>query len=62
MPPANVPTPGVAKIVKLGTETLLVVEVQNGAQVAEGQWVITAITANPSGPAGAGDCGIQIRT
>ena len=62
MPPADTPTPGVAKIVKLGAETLLVIEVQNGDQVAEGQYDIKAITASQAGPSGADTCIIQIST
>jgi hypothetical protein len=51
---------GVAKVVKLGKETLLVATVTAETAVPEGEYVITVITANPSGtPSGAG-CGIQV--
>ena len=56
VPPVVVPTPGVAKIVKLGGETLLVIEVRNGNAVAEGEYDIKAIKSAPTGPGGAGDC------
>lgn len=48
---------GVAKIVTLGQDKVLIVEVNSDA--AEGEYVIDSIKANPVGPAGAGDCGVQ---
>ena len=57
---ADQPTLGTAKVVKLGEDTVLIVEVTNAGEVAEGEYVIKAIKASPKGPGGAGDCVIQI--
>lgn len=53
--PASVAKPGVSKIVKLGEETLLITQIENGDAVAEGPIDVRAIEAVPvaSGPSGA---------
>ncbi|MBY4616151.1 hypothetical protein [Rhizobium redzepovicii] len=53
------PNVGDAKIVKLGKDTVLVIEVKNGEQVAEGAYTIKAINVASSGVGGAGDCVVQ---
>lgn len=40
--------PGVSKIVKLDGTTILMMEVTNGAALPEGEYTVTAITANPA--------------
>jgi hypothetical protein len=60
MPEAPV-TVSVAKVVKLGADTLLVIAVPEGANVPEGEYTIRSIDARlkAAGPGGA-NCGIQI--
>ena len=42
------PQPGVTKIVKLGAETLLIMRIENGKDVPEGELTITKIEAVPA--------------
>lgn len=59
--PASNPV-GVAKIVKLGEDTILVIELTEAEDLAEGEVKIEAITALLTGPSGATVCGVQITT
>lgn len=52
-----VETVGVAKVVQLGADKVLIVELKSDAP--EGEYVIKAIEAIPTGPGGAGICGIR---
>jgi hypothetical protein len=55
-------TVSVAKVVKLGTDTLLVIAVE-GTDVLEGEYTIRSIEATPQGltaTRGASACGIQV--
>ncbi len=56
------PSLGVAKIVKLGPETLLVVDVKNGGEIPEGDVAVKSIEALPidSEISGAGICEARI--
>ncbi|MET4430487.1 hypothetical protein [Mycolicibacterium sp. 624] len=60
--PESVAKPGVARIVKLGLQTLLITRIENGDEVPEGEITINAIEAVPAeveDAAGADVCGGQ---
>jgi hypothetical protein len=58
---AALPTPGVARIVKLGAETLLITRIESGQGVPEGEYEVRAIAAVPvEGPSGADICEAKV--
>ncbi len=62
-PTPSTATPGATKIVKLGESTLLITEIENAADMPEGEYTIQKITVlpKPPEPGGAAEptCGAQ---
>ncbi|MEO8095093.1 MAG: hypothetical protein ABI632_09180 [Pseudolysinimonas sp.] len=55
------PAPGVARIVKLGAETLLITRIEGGADLPDGEFKVKAIAVVPDeGPSGAGICEARV--
>jgi hypothetical protein len=46
--PESTATPGVTRIVKLGEQKLLIMRIQNGQDVPEGDYTVNGIQAVPS--------------
>jgi hypothetical protein len=58
---ADVAVPGVARIVKLGAETLLITRVESGADIPDGEYEVRAIAVVPAeGPSGADVCEAKV--